>query len=195
MIIRRLTNEEIPQACELARGVYEIAIRRNFPGGESHAFFDEYTDEERLCAEAAQGQLFMWGACEGDMLVGVCAMTIQGHITMLYVHPLHVKKGIGKKLLRKARIFARMELKLQQVSVNAVPAYTAGYFRKAGFTELYQGGMPSNMYIPLVADSINQVEYEHKSIPRKVFFGVSAGFACVVFASGMLYSVIAALMP
>lgn len=195
MIIRRLTNEEIPQACELARGVYEIAIRRNFPGGESHAFFDEYADVSRLCAEAEQGQLFMWGACDDDMLVGMCAMTVQGHITMLYVHPLYTKKKIGRKLLEKARIFARMELERQQVSVNAVPAYTAAYFRKAGFTDIYQGGMPGSMYIPLVAQSINQVEYEHKSIPRKVFFGVSAGFACVVFASGMLYSVIAALMP
>lgn len=195
MVIRRLLNEEIPQACKLAGDIYDVAIRHSFHGAQSNGFFDEYADADRLCEEAAHGQLFAWGACEGDMLVGMCAMTAAGHITMLYVHPSYLKKGIGKKLLRKARIFARMELKLDMVSVNAIPAYTAGYFRKAGFTDVYTGQNVDQAYIPLCAKSIHQIEYEHRSIPRNVFFGVTVAFAGVVFVSGMIYSVIAALTP
>lgn len=195
MIIRRLTNEEIPAACELAQNVYEFAIRRNFPGGESHRFFDDYADKDRLCHEAESGSLFMWGACEKDMLVGMCAMSASGHITMVYVHPAYQKRGIGKKLLRKARIFACMELKLSQVTVNAIPPYTAVFFRRAGFGDVYTG-MPANgLYIPLYAKSINQIEYEHRSIPQKVFLSVSLGFTGGIFVSGMIYSVIAALTP
>lgn len=52
-------------------------------------------------------------------------MTNEGHITMLYVHPQYLRRGIGKKLLERVRIYARMQLKLMQVSVNAMPAYTA----------------------------------------------------------------------
>ncbi|MFQ7713724.1 MAG: GNAT family N-acetyltransferase [Agathobacter rectalis] len=67
-------------------------------------------------------------------------MTNEGHITMLYVHPQYLRRGIGKKLLERVRIYARMQLKLVQVSVNAMPAYTADYFRRVGFKSAYQGG-------------------------------------------------------
>ena len=125
-------------------------------------------------------------------------MTNEGHITMLYVHPQYLRRGIGKKLLERVRIYARMQLKLMQVSVNAMPAYTADYFRCVGFKSAYQGGFcngQGDMYVPMTAKSIYQVEYTPRHIADKTFIAISVGFTCLVFVSGVIYAVCAGLTP
>lgn len=125
-------------------------------------------------------------------------MTNEGHITMLYVHPQYLRRGIGKKLLERVRIYARMQLKIMQVSVNAMPAYTADYFRRVGFKSAYQGGFcngQDDMYVPMTAKCIYQVEYTPRHIADKTFIAISVGFTCLVFFSGLIYAVCAGLTP
>lgn len=198
MKIRKLTNEEIKGACAFAVNIYNIAIRGCVRTQESHRYFDEYMDADRLTEEERTGALVVFGAFESNVLCGVCGMTNEGHITMLYVHPQCLRRGIGKKLLERARIYARMQLKLMQVSVNAMPAYTADYFRRVGFKSTYQGGFcngQSDMYVPMTAKSIYQVEYTPRRISDRTFIAISVGFTCLVFFSGVIYAVCAGLTP
>ena len=198
MKIRKLTNEEIKGACAFAVGIYNIAIRGCFRAQECHRYFDEYMDADRLTEEERTGALVVFGAFDSNVLCGVCGMTNEGHITMLYVHPQCLRRGIGKKLLERARIYARMQLKLMQVSVNAMPAYTADYFRRVGFKSTYQGGFcngQSDMYVPMTAKSIYQVEYTPRRISDRTFIAISVGFTCLVFFSGVIYAVCAGLTP
>ena len=198
MKIRKLTNEEIKGACAFAVNIYNIAIRGCFRTQESHRYFDEYMDADRLTEEERTGALVVFGAFDSNVLCGVCGMTNEGHITMLYVHPQCLRRGIGKKLLERARIYARMQLKLMQVSVNAMPAYTADYFRRVGFKSTYQGSFcdgQSDMYVPMTAKSIYQVEYTPRRISDRTFIAISVGFTCLVFFSGMIYAVCAGLTP
>lgn len=198
MKIRKLTNEEIKGACAFAVGIYNIAIRGCFRTQECHRYFDEYMDADRLTEEERTGALVVFGAFESNVLCGVCGMTNEGHITMLYVHPQYLRRGAGKKLLERARIYARMQLKLMQVSVNAMPAYTADYFRRVGFKSTYQGGFcngQSDMYVPMTAKSIYQVEYTPRRISDRTFIAISVGFTCLVFFSGVIYAVCAGLTP
>lgn len=198
MKIRKLTNEEIKGACAFAVNIYNIAIRGCVRTQESHRYFDEYMDADRLTEEERTGALVVFGAFESNVLCGVCGMTNEGHITMLYVHPQCLRRGIGKKLLERARIYARMQLSLMQVSVNAMPAYTADYFRRVGFKSTYQGGFcngQSDMYVPMTAKSIYQVEYTPRRISDRTFIAISVGFTCLVFFSGVIYAVCAGLTP
>ena len=198
MKIRKLTNEEIKGACAFAVNIYNIAIRGCVRTQEFHRYFDEYMDADRLTEEERTGALVVFGAFDSNVLCGVCGMTNEGHITMLYVHPQYLKRGTGKKLLERARIYARMQLKLMQVSVNAMPAYTADYFRRVGFKNTYQGGFcngQSDMYVPMTAKSIYQVEYTPRRISDRTFIAISVGFTCLVFFSGMIYAVCAGLTP
>ena len=198
MKIRKLTNEEIKGACAFAVNIYNIAIRGCFRTQESHRYFDEYMDADRLTEEERTGALVVFGAFDSNVLCGVCGMTNEGHITMLYVHPQYLRRGIGKKLLERARIYARMQLSLMQVSVNAMPAYTADYFRRVGFKNTYQGGFcngQSDMYVPMTAKSIYQVEYTPRRISDRTFIAISVGFTCLVFFSGVIYAVCAGLTP
>ena len=198
MKIRKLTNEEIKGACAFAVGIYNIAIRGCFRAQECHRYFDEYMDADRLTEEERTGALVVFGAFDSNVLCGVCGMTNEGHITMLYVHPQYLRRGAGKKLLERARIYVRMQLKLMQVSVNAMPAYTADYFRRVGFKSTYQGGFcngQSDMYVPMTAKSIYQVEYTPRRISDRTFIAISVGFTCLVFFSGVIYAVCAGLTP
>ena len=198
MKIRKLTNEEIKGACAFAVGIYNIAIRGCFRTQECHRYFDEYLDADRLTEEERTGALVVFGAFDSNVLCGVCGMTNEGHITMLYVHPQYLRRGIGKKLLERARIYARMQLKLMQVSVNAMPAYTADYFRRVGFKSTCQGEFcngQSDMYVPMTAKSIYQVEYTPRRISDRTFIAISVGFTCLVFFSGVIYAVCAGLTP
>ena len=198
MKIRKLTNEEIKGACAFAVSIYNIAIRGCFRTQDSHRYFDEYMDADRLTDEERTGVLVVFGAFDSNVLCGVCGMTNEGHITMLYVHPQYLRRGIGKKLLERVRIYARMQLKLMQVSVNAMPAYTADYFRRVGFKSAYQGDFcngQGDMYVPMTAKSIYQVEYTPRHISDKTFIAISVGFTCLVFVSGVIYAVCAGLTP
>lgn len=198
MKIRKLTNEEIKGACAFAISIYNIAIRGCGRTQECHRYFDEYMDADRLTEEERNGALVVFGAFESNVLCGVCGMTNKGHITMLYVHPQCLRRGIGKKLLERARIYARMQLSLMQVSVNAMPAYTADYFRRVGFKSTYQGSFcngQSDMYVPMTAKSIYQVEYTPRRISDRTFIAISVGFTCLVFFSGVIYAVCAGLTP
>uniref|UniRef100_UPI004026DBC3 GNAT family N-acetyltransferase n=1 Tax=Agathobacter rectalis TaxID=39491 RepID=UPI004026DBC3 len=198
MKIRKLTNEEIKGACAFAVNIYNIAIRSSFRTQDCHRYFDEYMDADRLTDEERTGVLAVFGAFESNVLCGVCGMTNEGHITMLYVHPQYLRHGIGKKLLERVRIYARMQLKLMQVSVNAMPAYMADYFRRVGFKSAYQGGFcngQSDMYVPMTAKSIYQIEYTPRRIADKTFIAISVGFTCLVFFSGVIYALCAGLTP
>lgn len=198
MKIRKLINEEIKGACAFAVSIYNIAIRGCFRTQDCHRYFDEYMDADRLTDEERTGVLVVFGAFDSNVLCGVCGMTNEGHITMLYVHPQYLRRGIGKKLLERVRIYARMQLKLMQVSVNAMPAYTADYFRRVGFKSAYQGGFcngQDDMYVPMTAKSIYQVEYTPRHISDKTFIAISVGFTCLVFFSGVIYAVCAGLTP
>lgn len=198
MKIRKLTNEEIKGACAFAVSIYNIAIRGCFRTQDCHRYFDEYMDADRLTDEERTGALVVFGAFDSNVLCGVCGMTNEGHITMLYVHPQYLRRGIGKKLLERVRIYARMQLKLMQVSVNAMPAYTAEYFMHVGFKRAYQGDFcngQGDMYVPMTAKSIYQVEYTPRHISDKTFIAISVGFTCLVFFSGVIYAVCAGLTP
>ena len=200
MKIRKLTNEEIKGACAFAVSIYNIAIRGCFRTQDCHRYFDEYMDADRLTDEERAGVLVVFGAFDSNVLCGVCGMTNEGHITMLYVHPQYLRRGIGKKLLERVRIYARMQLKLMQVSVNAMPAYTADYFRRVGFKSAYQGGFLqwTRRYVRSYDSKkgIYQVEYTPRHIADKTFdCNFSWLYMPCIFFPGLIYAVCAGLTP
>lgn len=195
MEIRKIKRNEIPDACRLSHMVYEMAIRRNRPADEqTHKFFYEYMTETNISSCCDSGELIIWAAFDKRFMAAVCAMTKIGHITMLYVHPHFLRRRIAKKLVTKARIYAKMELGLDMVTVNAMPPETAGYFRRIGFTDINQYTAPDALFIPLSAKSIKQLEYEKKKVPAPVLLGMSLGGTGVVFICGMIYCIYNAMI-
>lgn len=193
MVIRKLKREEIQQAVELARKVFDYSVRNTFNDEIINGYFDSYVVYDTLIQQYDNSELTFWGAFEQRMMIGMSALSNQGHITMIYVEPNHIGRHVGKKLTRAMRIHARMEYKLPQVTVNAMPAISSAFFRRMGFVDIYAQPL-QEPYVPLYVKSIHQVDFEKKEIPRPVFLGVSIGFTMAIFMIGMIYSVYCAFL-
>ncbi len=134
--IRMLQIEEIPQAVELAQGVFGFDLRQTITDPQMIRFFEEYTTVENLTGMVSQQRLYMWGIFVAAQLCGMSAMQPEGHITMLYVYPYFRKKKYARQLLDMMRRFAKQSLGLERVTACALPAWTATYFIKNGFWQL-----------------------------------------------------------
>ena len=62
--IRMLQIEEIPQAVELAQGVFGFDLRQTIADPQMIRFFEAYTTVENLTGMVSQRRLYMWGIFE-----------------------------------------------------------------------------------------------------------------------------------
>ena len=126
------------------------------------------------------GYLVMWGAYEQGTIVGMSAMQSEGHITMLYIHPMYQRHGIGKKLLYEMRKYAKTAYNLSDVTLNAMPVWTERYFAKRKFKRM--NVMPNNDFVSMQTSSIDEVTYEKKPISTGAVLSVVFGslFFCIL---------------
>lgn len=165
MVIRLLQIEEIPMAISLARGVFDYELRPSITDERLLRYVYEYVNEENTKNMIMSHTLYAWGAFEGNNICGISAMQPEGHINMLYVHPYFRKRGIGKKLLREMRWFAKEQYGLERVTVSAMPTWTTRYFLRNSFSPL--AGNAHADYVYLEAKTIHEVRYPVKPIRGK----------------------------
>lgn len=191
MIIRILTMEELPKAVSLANGVFDYCLKNSIPDRQTVDYFFDYANVEKISRLVQEKQLVVWGGFEQDNLVAMSGMQREGHITMLYVLPMFQRRDWGKELLLEMRSYAKKELHLDYVTVNAVPAPTAGYFAKRKFQTISLPN-PTAAYIPMQAKAVEQVSYEKKPISAGWAIGTSVGAVvlCAVVAFGFILSYI-----
>jgi GNAT superfamily N-acetyltransferase len=192
MEVRVLTETEISPASELAVGVYNYCLRQSvFPQGLTDAFL-QYADAAHLEQMVREGQITCWGVWNGAQLCAMSAMQPEGHITMLYVHPMYQRCGYGKRLLTEMKKYAAAHGNLTRVTVNAMPVWTAEYFVRQGFAQMPLVGYENAGFVPMAAPGIQEVGYRKKPLSGKVIAGVVGAFVgLIVFvgASFMMYYV------
>lgn len=174
MEIRILTMEELPKAVSLANGVFDYCLKNYIQDRQTVEYFFGYANEENIRKLVQEGRLILWGGFEKNNLVAMSGMQKEGHITMLYVLPLFQRRDWGKELLLEMRSYAKKELHLEHVTLNAVPARTSGYFAKQKFQSI---NLPNPMapYIPMQAKAVKKVSYEKKPVPAGWAIGTSVG--------------------
>lgn len=151
MIYRIIREQEIAEAANLARYVFDTCLRGGVRDRETLAFVEDYLRADHLHQKVQNNQLVMWGVWDESGLCAVSGMQPEGHITMLYVTPDAQKHKIAKELLRTMRAYARNEWHLKRVSVNALPAWTSNYFERRGF--YYTNETGARIAAPLQADT------------------------------------------
>ena len=174
MDIRILSIEEMPQAVALANGVFHYSYDNMFADGQVPEYFSSYANEENIGNLMRENRLILWGGYEQGNLVAMSAMQTEGHISMLYVLPLFRKRDWGRELLLEMRSYAKKKLHLEQVTVNAMPAGTAGYFAKRKF-ETAGVINPMAPYVPMKAKAVAKVEYEKKPVSTGWLVGTTVG--------------------
>jgi GNAT superfamily N-acetyltransferase len=188
MEIRMLRSEEISQALQIARGVFDYCLKSSVNEQKMIEEFRNYTEESQIRSMEQQGDIHFWGVFEDQRMLGMSAMQKEGHITMLYVLPAFQRKGYGAQLLERMRSYAYQTYGLAYVTVNAMPTWTASYFARYKFITM--NFVQDNMapYISMQAKTIRQPIYEKKPISSGWVIGTCiAGLVlCTVVAVGFM---------
>ncbi len=179
MEVRFLEQQEIPNAAGLSLYVFDNCLRNRMEFEQTIGFIEEYLTTEALTDKVEQGQLMLWGVYEMEELVGVSGMTTDGLITMIYILPQYVRRGMGSALLTAMRSYAKDSLGLDEVVVNATPAWTSTYFEGQGFAYEHR-----NMHVPFITmrakSGVNPM-FERKHVPSRVI--VAAVLGCIALAT------------
>lgn len=180
MEIKLLTTEQLSEAAGLARGVFDYCLRNSINNPKMVQAFEQYSHQDYLRHMMEENYLVMWGAYDQGTIVGMSAMQTEGHITMLYVHPMYQRRGIGKKLLEEMRKYAKSVYNLSIVTVNAMPVWTENYFARRKFSRM--NVMPNNDFVSMQAVAIDEVTYEKKPLSTGVVLSVVFGslFFCIL---------------
>ena len=181
MEVRILQEEEIKIASGLARYVFDYCLRNRMEYPQTIAFVEEYITEENLRNLCAQNKLLLWGAFEGEQMVGVSGMQSDAMITLLYVLPQCQNRGYGSKMLKLMREYASKVCGFQRVQVNANPAWTSFYFAKKGFANVEQNQDLRAPFVPMYALSMNMEGFEKRKIAKKWIALAIVG--CILFAT------------
>ena len=188
MRIKILTEEQVPEALSIARGVFDYCLRQQITDLEMIHIFLQYSEPDHIKKMMAEGKLTLWGAYEQGNMIAMSGMQSEGHITMLYVLPVYQRRGWGKKLLQEMRTYAFSQYGLSRVTLSAMPAWTADYFEKRKFTALAVSQPCS--FVPMEAPSIDRMDYETKPIPAGAVRGVSLGGLAVCIAVAVIYMIV-----
>ena len=181
MEIRMLNDEQMKHAAELSKFVFDTCLRPRMEFPQTISFVEGYLAEENLRAMKTEGKLFLWGVFSDEKMIGVGGMQNDGLITMLYVIPQYIKRKCGTSLLETMRIYAKEELDLPQVSVNATPAWTSYYFSKQGFRKAASVSNMQEPFVSMYASSETVRFFRKKHVSWKVIVG--AMVSCLVFAT------------
>lgn len=186
MEARILTEEQIPEALSIARGVFDCCLRAQISDLEMVHIFLQYTEEQNIRKMVEEQKLTLWGMFEQQQMVAMSGMQSEGHITMLYVLPIFQRRGYGKRLLAEMRGYAADAYHLSAVTLSAMPAWTADYFKKRKFQPLATAQPCS--FVPMQADAIVNTTYEKKPLSTAAVIGTSVGglVICAAIAVGFM---------
>ena len=99
--IRRLTAQDLPAALALA---WDTFLRFEAPdyGPEGvEAFRRTLIENEEFLEKCRSGENRMWGAFDGDLLIGLNGMRGQSHICLVFTHHAYHRKGIATALFHR----------------------------------------------------------------------------------------------
>ncbi|MCC8168686.1 MAG: GNAT family N-acetyltransferase [Clostridiales bacterium] len=189
MDIRILQEHEIPMASSLAMTVYERCVAPYGIGQDMAQAFYEYNTPGLLVNRARSGQLVVWGSFQDNQLVAVSALQPEGHITMLYVLPQFAHRSIGTALIKEMAAFAKKNLNVDALTVNAMPVWSADFFVRNGFVA-YADVEPGLAFIPMYRKLRRELSYEKRPFPQKaaIIMGSLLVVISIVLAFGYMLS-------
>lgn len=188
MSARILSGQEVALAADLAQVVYRNSIEPFFNHPQMDRVFYEYADRNRLVERAEAGQVVVWGAFMGNNLYAMAAMQPEGHITMLYVLQQFQKRGTGKALLKEIKKYAFDKYHYAAVTLNAMPPWTADYFRHCGFTSINnQADLRS--FVAMQSKIGTVPDYDIRPVKTGVVMGISMAALAVCVVIAIVYGI------
>ena len=84
-----LTEDQIPEALSIARGVFDYCLRARITDLEMIHIFLQYTENTNIRNMIAEGTLTMWGIFEQGHMIAMSGMQKEGHACFACSFHLH----------------------------------------------------------------------------------------------------------
>lgn len=132
--IRPLCRKEWADAMQLAWDTFLIYEAPEYsPEGVRN--FHDFVRDPMLKKMFLKGQYQTLGAFIGKTLIGILGVRNRSHISLLFVDQEYHHQGIASALLKTMFHYARTEMGLTEMTVNASP-YAVGFYHRIGFMNL-----------------------------------------------------------
>lgn len=133
--IRRLRADELSTALELAWDTYLRFEAPDYGPEGVEAFRRDIVENEVFHAACRSGENRMWGAFDGEKLIGLFAMRGKSHIVLVFTHHAYHRQGIASAIFKVLlEDFKRENPELTKLTLNSSP-YGKPFYLHAGFKE------------------------------------------------------------
>ena len=128
--IRRLTAQEVPAAMELALDTFLRFEAPDYGPEGVESFRRTVIENEDFLAKCRTGENRMWGAFDGDMLIGLNGMRGESHICLVFTHHAYHRRGIATALFHRVMDDIRKENpQITRITLNSSPYGLPFYLR------------------------------------------------------------------
>ena len=151
--IRRLTAQDLPAALALA---WDTFLRFEAPdyGPEGvEAFRRTLIENEEFLEKCRSGENRMWGAFDGDLLIGLNGMRGESHICLVFTHHAYHRKGIATALFHRVLQDIRRENPgLKRITLNSSPYGLPFYLRMGLYPTEQEKTIDGIRFTPMAYD-------------------------------------------
>lgn len=150
MIIRRVNENELDQALDLVYKVFMEYEAPDYPAEGVESFVNDIIKNEGFKEGCITGNFKMYGAFDGDTIIGIMTMRKVTHIMLAFVEKEYQGQGVGRGLFEYVIDEIRADdSSCSEITVNSSP-YGAGFYRSLGFIDMSEEQEKHGIrYIPM----------------------------------------------
>jgi len=131
--IRRLRSDEVDAALDLAMETFAEFEAPDYGPEGIATFRRDIIDNEAFRAACMDGTNRLWGALDGDRVIGLMGMRGESHIVLVFTHRDYHRQGVASAILRALLADVRRENPyLRRLTLNSSP-YGLPFYLHAGF--------------------------------------------------------------
>lgn len=132
-IVRRLTPQELRPMLALVWETYLEFEAPDYPPQGVEVFRREIIQGARFQQDCLTGKNRMWGAFDGQRLIGTMVMRGESHICLAFTHKAYHRRGVASAIFRQLVADVRRENPyVARLTLNAAP-YGLPFYRHVGF--------------------------------------------------------------
>ncbi len=131
--IRRVRPEEVDAALALAWKTFLQFEAPDYPAEGVETFREQIIDSPEFRAKCVSGACPMWGAFDGERIIGMMGMRNVRHICLVFTDADYQRQGVATAILRALTADMRRDHSEEaQLTLNSAP-YGKPFYLRVGF--------------------------------------------------------------
>jgi GNAT superfamily N-acetyltransferase len=154
IIIRSMCNGEEEAVCQMIQRSFDRFVGCDYSREGVDEFY-KYANPAVMASRLSEGHSILVADCH-NQIVGMIEFRNNEHLSLLFVDPLHLRKGISRALFDHGlRVIRKANPSLERITVNssryAVPIYESFGFVASGDESTIKGITFLPMYLKIRA--------------------------------------------